>query len=103
MCLWKLKSLSKITPRLRTLSDGDISLSSNLTGKWLESLFLCCFVPIIINSVLLEFSLSLLPTRIRVQNYSATFISRMRLYVARSPRAMMYVISTILRVCIVTL
>ena len=60
MCLWKLKSLSKITPRLRTLSDGDISLSSNLTGKWLESLCLCCFVPIIINSVLLEFSLSLL-------------------------------------------
>ena len=58
MCLWKLlKSLSKITPRLRTLSDGAISLSSNLTGKWLESLCLCCFVPIIINSVLLEFSL----------------------------------------------
>ena len=57
MCLWKLKSLSKITPRLRTLSDGDISLSSNLTGKWLESLCLRCFVPIIINSVLLEFSL----------------------------------------------
>ena len=54
MCLWKLKSLSKITPRLRTLSYGDISLSSNLTGKWLESLYLCCFVPIIINSVLLE-------------------------------------------------
>ena len=49
MCLWKLKSLSKITPRLRTLSDGDISLSSNLTGKWLESLCLCCFVPIIID------------------------------------------------------
>ena len=42
-----LKSLSKITPRLRTLSDGDISLSCNLTGKWLESLCLCCFVPII--------------------------------------------------------
>ena len=60
MCLWKLKSLSKINPRLRTLSDRDISLSSNLTGKWLESLCLCCFVPIIINSVLLEFSLSLL-------------------------------------------
>ena len=60
MCLWKLKSLSKTTPRLRTLSDGDISLSSNLAGKWLESLCLCCFVPIIINSVLLEFSLSLL-------------------------------------------
>ena len=33
MCLWKLKSLSKITPKLRTLSDGDISLSSNLTGN----------------------------------------------------------------------
>ncbi len=59
-CLWNLKSLSKITPNLRTLSDGDISLSSDLTGKWLESLCLCCFVPIIINSVLLEFSLSLL-------------------------------------------
>ena len=25
-CLWKLKSLSKITPKLRTLSDGDMSL-----------------------------------------------------------------------------
>ena len=58
MCLWKLKSLSKITPRWRTLSDGDISLSSNLTGKWLESVCLCCFVPIIINSDLLEFSYS---------------------------------------------
>ena len=47
MCLWKQKSLSKITPKLRTLSDGDISLSSNLTGEWLESLCRCCFVPII--------------------------------------------------------
>ena len=44
----------------RILSDVDISLSSNLTGKWLESLCLCYFAPIIINSVLLEFSLSLL-------------------------------------------
>ena len=35
--MWKLKSLSKITPKLRTLPDGVISLSSNLTGKWLES------------------------------------------------------------------
>ena len=57
--MWKLKSLSKITPRLRTMSDGDLSLSSNLTGKWLESFCLCCFVSIIINSDLLEFSLSL--------------------------------------------
>ena len=46
-CLWKLKSLSKISPKLRTLSDGVITLSSNLTGKWLESLCRCCFVPII--------------------------------------------------------
>ena len=59
-CLWKLKSLSKITPKWRTLSDGDISLSSKLTGKWLESLCRCCFVPIIINFDLSEFSLSLL-------------------------------------------
>ena len=59
-CLWKLKSLSKITPKLRTLSDGHISLSSNLTGKWLESLCRCRFVPIIINSVLSEFNLCLL-------------------------------------------
>ena len=59
-CLWKLKSLSKTTPKLRTLSDGHILLSSNLTGKWLESLCRCCFVPIIINSVLSEFNLSLL-------------------------------------------
>ena len=56
-CLWKLKSLSKITHKLRTLSDGVISLSSNLTGNWLESVCRCCFVPIIINSVLSEFSL----------------------------------------------
>ena len=60
MCLWKLESLSKITPKLRTLSDVAISLSSNLSGKWLDSLCLCCFVPIIIDSVLSEFSLSLL-------------------------------------------
>ena len=45
---------------VRTLSDGHISLSSNLTGKWLDSLCRCCFVPIIINSVLSEFNLSLL-------------------------------------------
>ena len=37
-----------------------ISLSSNLTGKWLESLCRCRFVPILINSVLSEFNLSLL-------------------------------------------
>ena len=49
-----------VTPKLRTLSDGVISLSSNLTGKWVDSLCRCCFVPIIINSVLSEFSLSLL-------------------------------------------
>ena len=60
VCGSKLKSLSKITTKLRTLSDEDISLSSNLTGKWLESLCLCCFVPIIINSVLSEFNLSFL-------------------------------------------
>ncbi len=59
MCLWKLKSLSKTTPKLRTLSDGHISLSSNLTGKWLESLCRCSFVPIKIN-VLSESNLSLL-------------------------------------------
>ncbi len=59
-CLWKLKSLSKPTPKLRTLSDGHISLSSNLTGKWLESLCRRCFVPMIINSVLSEFNLRLL-------------------------------------------
>ena len=44
-----------------------------------------------------------LPTRISVQNYSETFISRERLYVARSPRVMMQVIPIVLRVCIVTL
>ena len=58
--LWKLKSLSKITPKLRTLSDGGISLSSNLSGMWLESLCRCWFVPIIRNYVLSEFNLSLL-------------------------------------------
>ena len=60
-CLGKLKSLLKTTLKFRTLSDGHISLSSNLTGKWLESLYRCCFVPIIIiNSVVSEFNLSLL-------------------------------------------
>ena len=40
---------------------GPISLSSKLTGQWLESLRRCRFVPIIINSaVLSEFNLSLL-------------------------------------------
>ena len=48
------------TPKLLTLSYGVISLSSNLTGKWVDSLCRCCFVPIIINSVLSEFSLSVL-------------------------------------------
>ena len=37
-----------------------ISLSSNLTGKLLDSLCRCCFVPIVISSVLSEFNLSLL-------------------------------------------
>ena len=57
--MWKLKSLSKITSKLRTLSDGVISLSSNLTGKWLESLCRCCFVPIIVHSVLSELDIDL--------------------------------------------
>ena len=56
-CLWKLKSLSKTTPKLRTLSDGHYHCQA---GKWLESLCRCRFVPIIINSVLSEFNLSLL-------------------------------------------
>ena len=34
--------------------------TKGLTGKWLESLCRCCFVPIITNSVLSEFNLSLL-------------------------------------------
>ena len=41
MCLWKLKSLSKITPRLRTLSDGDILLSSNVTVGLVQILLIC--------------------------------------------------------------
>ena len=40
------KMLAKIevtrTPRLRTVSDGNVSLPSSLTGKWLMTLFCCC-------------------------------------------------------------
>ena len=59
-------SLSKTTPKLRTLSDGDISLSSNFwkVVREFTTLLFCAqhffFVPIIINYVLSEFSLSLL-------------------------------------------
>ena len=38
---------------------------------------------------------NVLPTRITAQNYSATFNSLERQYVARSPRAMMSVISIV--------
>ena len=42
-CLWKLKSLSKTTPKLRTLSYGHniISLSSNFTRDLIEQLRKC--------------------------------------------------------------
>ena len=40
--------------------DGNVSLSSSLTGKWLMTLFRCCVVPIIIRSVLSGLSFSLL-------------------------------------------
>ena len=60
MCWRKLKSLSKITPRLRTVSDGNVSLPSSLTGKWLMTLFRCCLVPIIMRSILYGLSFSLL-------------------------------------------
>ena len=33
-------------------SDGNLSLPSSVTGKWLMTLLRCCFVPIIIGSVL---------------------------------------------------
>ena len=44
--LAKVFSLSKITQRLRTVSDENVSLPSSLTGKWLMTLFRCCLVPI---------------------------------------------------------
>ena len=39
---------------------GQFEFDSVINWKWLESLCRCCFVPIIINSVLSEFNLSLL-------------------------------------------
>ena len=35
----------KTTRRLQTVSDGNVSLPSSLTGKWLMPLFSCCLVP----------------------------------------------------------
>ena len=40
-----------VEPRLRTVSDGDVSLPSSFTGKWLITIFRCCLVPIIIRFV----------------------------------------------------
>ena len=60
ICWQKLKSLSKTTSRLRTVFDGNVSLPSSLTGKWLMTLFRCCLVPIIIKSVFSGLSFSLL-------------------------------------------
>ena len=48
------------TPGLRTVSDGNVSLPSSLTGKWLMTLFRCCLVPIIIRYVSSGLSFSLL-------------------------------------------
>ena len=60
ICWRKLKSLSK-TPRLRTVSDGNVSpLPNSLTGKWLMTQFRCYLVSIIIRSVLFELNFSLL-------------------------------------------
>ena len=58
--LAKVEVTVKETPRLRTVSDGNVSLPSSLTGKWLMTLFRCCLVPIIIRSVLSGLSFSLL-------------------------------------------
>ena len=32
-------------------SDGNVSLLSSLTGKWLMTLIRCCLVPMVIRSV----------------------------------------------------
>ena len=48
----------KTTPRLRTVSDGNVSLPSSLTRKWLMTQFRCCVVPILMY-VLSGLSLSL--------------------------------------------
>ena len=42
------------------VSDGNVSLPSSLTGKWLMTLFRCFLVPIIIRSVLSGLSFGLL-------------------------------------------
>ena len=46
----------KYSTYIATTIIWDISLASKLTGKWLEGLSRCCFVPMIINPVLPEFS-----------------------------------------------
>ena len=45
---------------LAKVEDGNVSLPSSLTGKWLMTLFRCCLVPIIIRSDLSGLSFSLL-------------------------------------------
>ena len=59
MCWRKLKLLSNTTPRLRAVFDGDVSLPSKLTGKWLMTLFRCCSMSVIIRYVLSGLSFSL--------------------------------------------
>ena len=49
--LVKVKSLLKTTPRLRTVSDVNLSQPSSLTGKLLMTLFRCCLVPIIMSAL----------------------------------------------------
>ena len=52
--------LSKTKPILRTVSGGNVSLTSSLTGKRLMTLFRCCLGLIMISSVLSGLSFSLL-------------------------------------------
>ena len=81
-CWRKLKSVSKTTLRLRTVSDGNVSLPSSLTEKWLRTLFHCCLVPILIRSVLSGLSFSLFDSTqnkiserqsLKVETYSCAF------------------------------
>ena len=50
----------EVTIKDTSVFDGNVSLPSSLTGKWLMTLFRCCLMPIIIRFVLSGLSFSLL-------------------------------------------
>ena len=75
---------SRIARVLRMLSGGEVSLSSNLTGKWLMSLFRCCCAPMIMRSVLSKASIHDDTVIIPVGLWDSRSIRRMQNQVAES-------------------